>query len=197
MDIVRDYMNTDFGTIREDSRPEEALSQLEGHSAGIVENYNHQPVAAVTVEEIRSAISAYAPPLIASVLTCTPRIKVRSDVNMREVIQSPFIKTLVEEVKTALVVDHLNRPVGLLEADTVSRFMQSEIYSPATELPGEFINLSLTAYVLCKKCNYTNELTVQELNDLKEGTPNSAPNCKNPRSGIDKHRLALREPEVF
>jgi CBS domain-containing protein len=203
MELVKDWMSSDFKIIRDDMSPPDAIALLAGDSYGVVENASQQMIGLVTASELEGAIAANKTSLVPDIVTSPQLLKVGSELEMQTVVNSPLLKTLVQETKVALVIDDANSIIGLLTADAIRQFIHSGAsqqkgtvlgndsnpYVPGTQLEGAYS--PLTAVCICFECWHDNTLSADQWAALKATSPEPRPICQNPDPGVPQHLLKL------
>lgn len=199
MKLVKDFMTQDFKRLDSNLTPQDALAFLNDGCCGVIEDVEHQPMGIVTRRDIEAAITANATSLAPVVLQQMLYLKVGCETAMQTVVKSTLLPTLVQGQKAALVMDGSDQVVGVLSVDALSQFIQSGMSqlegttmggegskSAATELAGDFA--PLTAYCICRKCWYRNQIPNEQWLDLQEKVIDSVL-CQNPN--IPAHSLKL------
>ena len=208
--LVIDWMNKSFQVLSYRLKPIEAIDLLGDKIYGILEDTHSRPIAFITADNLRQASLQGADSLFALQEILHPIIVIEQATEMQSVLDSPYFETIVQKSKAALVVDDVEKVVGILSVERIRDYMvcrPSALRGPTmggTEpgpnvssagLGGIRIQKSYPRACFERGCGYINQFTDDEWKNLHRrlatGDKNALPNCQNSGPGIVPHRFQL------
>lgn len=191
MTFVNQHMINDFQILDSELFFPQAIEVLGNKRYGLVKNADLQIIGIISTTEMSNI--TYSPQIkISQVLTGTPILYIRQEVEMRTLIESPFIR-IIGENTPALVIDASSQSLGLLTKKAIKEFIANSfglIRGPvfgSEQLGGSEFPLSVQ--ISCRNCYYPNRFSSSQWEEIQvhQGTP---PFCQNPQ---DRH-LFQRDP---